>query len=221
MRVEVLKLGSSVGTETQQASILQSADAVLQSQVSALSNSQRIQQQAQSRGMTMPLPLDLHFLHVSGAGNVSKAIADVREPSPSDFLAGLQSERTHDGASVATAETTSAIGVLGGGAISDSSTGTSTPSGTGTPAVGGQTTTTTLTVAPPTTTGAATTAASDPSSTQTVPSTSADGGLGTGSSTPASTGATSSDGTSGAAGGADNVPPVTNTTSNGASGLAG
>jgi hypothetical protein len=217
MRVEVLKLGSSVGTEMQQASILQSANAVLQSQVSALSDSRRIVQQAERRGMTMPLPLDLHFVQASGPASVSRAIADVRGPAPAAFLARLQDERTQDGASVVNAETTSAIGVLGGGVISSGasdSSAASTSSGTGA-------TTTTLTVAPAAaatdTTAAGTAAGTDAPATQTQPSGGTEASQGAASSAPGS----ADPGTSDTAAATDNVPAVTDSASNGAASLAG
>jgi cell division protein FtsL len=192
MRVEVLKLGSSVGTEMQQASVLQSANAVMLSQVSALADSQRIEQLAKERGMVMPLPLDIHFVHASGAASVRKAIADIREPSPSTFLAGLASERTQDGESVTTAENTSAIGVQGGGAISSAATTATTPSAAGST---DQTSATDAT--------AADTNAADTSTANTT-----DGTAGSATQTESS-------------GVSDNVPPVTSTASNGGASLAG
>jgi cell division protein FtsL len=222
MRVEVLKLGSTVGTEMQQASVLQSANAVMQKQVSALSDNQRIEQLAEKRGMVMPLPLDLHFVHASGPANVSKAIADIREPSPTTFLAGLTNERVNDGASVVAAEQTSAIGVLGGGAISDGTSSSSTSSTTD-PTGATDTTTADTTTADTTTadTSSADTGATDAttagSSTQTQTSGATDGTQGTVSSTPGS----SDPGSSDSGDPTNSAPPVTNSDSNGASSLAG
>jgi stage V sporulation protein SpoVS len=237
MRVEVLKLGSSVGTDMQQASVLQSANAVKLEQVSALSDNQRIEQLAEKRGMVMPLPLDLHFVQASGATSVNRAIADIREPSPTTFLAGLKNERVDDGDSVVAAEQTSAIGVQGGGSISSGATGSNTSNGT-------DQTTTTLSAAPPGTAGDTTaadntaagntaadnTAGAGASDTQTQSSTSTADTQGTVAPPPASTasqgtasstpGSTDSS-TSGTAGGTGNAPPVTSTGSNGASNLAG
>jgi cell division protein FtsL len=186
MRVEVLKLGSSVGTEMQQASQLESANAVMLKQVSALSGNQRIEQLATKQGMVMPLPLDLHFVKASGSGNVSRAIADVRPPSPATFLSSLVDERQKDGASVVAAENTSAIGVQGGGAITggtgDLSTsgaaagstqittltlansGDGSPTSSGVAASSGDTTTSTGTAGADTTSGADTAATQTPSS---------------------------------------------------------
>jgi hypothetical protein len=126
MHVEVLKMGSSVGAEMQQASQLQSADGVLRAQVSQLSAPERIEQLAEGMGMFMPGPMDVHMLPAT-AGNVGKAISDIREPEPDSFLSGLESERALDGKVAAAAANTSAEGVLGGGALSATTTGQTTP----------------------------------------------------------------------------------------------
>jgi len=121
MHVEVLKMGSSVGAEMQQASQLQSADGVLRAQVSQLSAPERIEQLAEGMGMFMPGPMDVHMLPAT-AGNVGKAISNIREPEPDTFLAGLESERALDGKVAEAAANTSAEGVLGGGALSVTTT---------------------------------------------------------------------------------------------------
>ena len=122
MHVEVLKMGSSVGAEMQQASQLQSADGVLRAQVSQLSAPERIEQLAEGMGMFMPGPMDVHMLSAT-AGNVGKAISDIREPEPVSFLEGLESERALDGKVAEAAANTSAEGILGGGALSITPTG--------------------------------------------------------------------------------------------------
>jgi cell division protein FtsL len=202
MRVEVLKLGSSVGVEMQQASQLQSANAVMLNQVSALADNTRIEQLAEKQGMVMPLPLDLHFVRASGPVSVSRAIADVSEPAPATFLSSLLSEREQDGESVVAAAKRSAVGVLGGGSISTAATSSTTSS----TANGADQATTTLTVAP---SGAA--AQSTVAGATTAPT---DAGAAAASSSAPGT-------TSGAAGATDNVPPVTNTATDGAASLAG
>jgi cell division protein FtsL len=228
MRVEVLKLGSSVGTDMQQASVLQSANAVMLKQVSALSDNQRIEQLAEKRGMVMPLPLDLHFVRASGATSVNRAIADIREPSPTTFLAGLKNERVDDGDSVVAAEQTSAIGVQGGGSISSGATSSNTSNGT-------DQTTTTLSAAPLGTAGDTTaadntaadntaadnTASAGASDTQTQSSTSTADTQGTADSGTGPTDSSTSDSASGTADVTGNAPPVTSTGSNGAASLAG
>lgn len=93
MRVEVLKLGSSVGAETQRASVLQSSNATLRSQVSELSGSQRILQLAAGYGMIMPGPMDTHFVQASRAHNVGATIQSIHEPDRSVFLSGIANER--------------------------------------------------------------------------------------------------------------------------------
>jgi len=232
MRVEVLKLGSSVGSEMQQVSVLQSANAVKLKQVSALSDSARIEQQASKLGMVMPGPLDHHFIPASSGNNVNRAIADITAPSPALFLANLEDERKQDGESAATAAQTSAIGQQGGGEIAGSSGGSevSTP---------------TLTLTPP---GSSTNTAADPgaSATQTDTANAADATQGTNSAvtdTSDPTEATSDTTDPGAsdtvgatdptspdtpattdpssAGASDDTPPVTSTETNGAASLAG
>lgn len=198
MRVEVLKLGSSVGSEMQQASVLQSSNAELQNQVSALSTNQRIGQLASKQGMVMPGPLDVHFVHTSGAASVGKAIADISEPSPSAFLNSVVSERAQDGQTAVTAATTSAIGVLGGGSISSSTTSSNTSGSSGTAGTSGTTAQTTATLAAQSSSGTVAT-------------------QGATSSTPGST-ASSTPGTAAAT---DNVTAATSTESNGAASLGG
>ena len=78
MRVEVLKLGSSVGRELEQATQLESGNAALRAQVSELSGNQRIEQLAATMGMVMPGPMDIHFVRASAAGNVERG--DQRDP---------------------------------------------------------------------------------------------------------------------------------------------
>jgi hypothetical protein len=243
MRVEVLKLGSSVGTEIQQVSVLQSANAVLAKQDSALSDNARIQQDAYKLGMVMPGPLDHHFVQASSGNNVNRAIADVTEPSPASFLANLESERRQDGESADAAAQTSAIGEAGGGAIA---AGTSS----GSPAE----TTTTLTLTPA---GGTTNAAADPgaSTTQTDTANATGDSQGTDSAATDTSGATdptatdptdptatdttdpATTDTAGAADAtssgtpattdptnavaADDTPPVSSTETNGAASLAG
>jgi cell division protein FtsL len=210
MRVEVLKLGSSVGTEMQQASQLQSANAVMLKQVSALSNNTRIEQLAEKRGMVMPGPLDMHFVQAAGAANVNRAIANIREPAPAIFLASVRTERAQDPVSAAAAANRSAVGVLGGGILSSAGTSASITGATGqiatTPALA------------PTSTASNTTAVTGTSATETYPSSSTAATQGTGSS---ATAPSSSSTTAGTAGATNNVPPVTSTASNGAASLAG
>jgi cell division protein FtsL len=158
MRVEVLKLGSSVGVEMQQASQLQSANAVMLNQVSALADNTRIEQLADKQGMVMPLPLDLHFVRASGTPSVNRAIADVTEPAPATFLSSLLSEREQDGESIKAAAKRSAVGVLGGGSIT-----------AGTTSATSATTSTTLTT--PSTQAATDQAATDQTATDQTPTT--------------------------------------------------
>jgi hypothetical protein len=132
LRVEVLKLGSSVGRQLQQATTLQSSNAVLRSQVSKLSGNQRIEQLAQTYGMVMPGPMDIHFVKASSASHLGATIKGIQEPDRSDFLSSVASERQADGDSTIAAAESSAVGVLATGvsgstdaAVSDGATSTS------------------------------------------------------------------------------------------------
>ncbi len=227
MRVEVLKLGSSVGSEIQQVSELQSANAVMLKQVSALSDNTRIEQDASKLGMVMPGPLDHHFVSASSGNNVSRAIADITEPSPAAFLANLENERKQDGESADSAALRSAIGVAGGGAI-----------GTGSGAPDDSTPALTLT-----TPGATTDTAADPGATQTGTPAAAGGTQGTDPAVTSTADGTDSTATNPGAsdtagatdpttatpvttdpsstGATDATPPVTSTETNGAASLAG
>lgn len=144
LRVEVLKLGSSVGRQLQQVTVLQSANAVLRSQVSALSDNARIEGMAETMGMVMPGPMDIHFLKSSVGLHVGAAIRAISAPSPSAFLNGIAAERYTNANSTTVAANQSAIGALSTGTITGSgSTSSSTPTaatGTGASGAAGATT---------------------------------------------------------------------------------
>jgi hypothetical protein len=164
MRVEVLKLGSSVGRQLEQATALESGNAALRAQVSELSGNQRIEQLAATMGMIMPGPMDIHFVRASAVGNVNAAIRGIHAPASQTFLSGIASERQTDANNTVGAADTSAVGVLGGGTVATPTTGTPT-SGTptsGTPTSGTPTTGTGMYNAAATNTS---TAGTDPSTT--------------------------------------------------------
>ncbi len=83
LRVEVLKLGSGVGRELQQATALESSNQVLRSQVSALSDNQRIVRLGTQMGMVMAGPTAIHFVRAAVGRHVSAAIANIHAPSSS------------------------------------------------------------------------------------------------------------------------------------------
>ncbi len=148
LRVEVLKLTSGVGTQIQEASELQSSNATLRSSVSELSGNQRIEQLAESMGMVMPGPMDVHFVPVAAGTHLASAIKGIHTPESDTFLTSLVAEREADGTSVAQAVNTSAEGDLAtpvsSGTTSDSGgTGTADSSG-----ISAQTTDSTTDVAP-------------------------------------------------------------------------
>ena len=70
LRVEVLKLGSSVGRQIQQATMLASSNSELRKQISALSDNRRITTLAERYGMHMPNPLDIHILQSADGAHV-------------------------------------------------------------------------------------------------------------------------------------------------------
>ncbi|HET9094735.1 MAG TPA: hypothetical protein VFN36_06565 [Solirubrobacteraceae bacterium] len=96
LRVEVLKLGSSVGTQIQQATLLQSSNAVLRSEISALSDNQRIEALAGRYGMHLPDPLAVHFVQATAGRHVGAAMRNITAPAPSTFLSGLAAEQQAD-----------------------------------------------------------------------------------------------------------------------------
>ena len=148
LRVEVLKLGSGVGTEIQQATALQSSNSALRAEISALSDNQRIATLAQGYGMHMPNPLDVHFVQASVGRHVQAAIHNISAPSGATFLTGLAAEQqasqqsnqavaVMNGATPTTAtgtgpSATPAAGATGASSVSPSGTGSvSTATGGG------------------------------------------------------------------------------------------
>ena len=119
LRVEVLKLGSGVGAQVQQATLLESSNAVLRSQISALSDSSRIIKLAESYGMHMPDPLDVHLVSAAAGTHVGAAERNIAPPSRTTFLSGLVAEQQTDSQASANAAAQSAAA---GGATSTSST---------------------------------------------------------------------------------------------------
>jgi cell division protein FtsL len=212
LRVEVLKLGSTVGSQVQLAAVLQSSNSQLRAEISALSDNQRIEKLAQDYGMQMPQPLDLHFLPGSSGRDVGAAIRNISAPSRSTFLTNLATERQSNLRQAAQNSTLSAIGgpasspVTTGsssalGATSVTSAGTGLPSGTSTGSIqvgaSGSGALATATTTPATTTSSGTSSAA----TGSVSSSSTTGTAVTGTSYPSTTGSSGTTGTSGTAGG--------------------
>jgi cell division protein FtsL len=141
LRVEVLRLGSAVGSQVQQAAVLASGNSQLRAEISALSDNQRIESLAGQYGMRMPTPLDLHFLRGSSGRDAAAAIRNITPPSRSTFLSGLAAERQNNLLKAAANSTLSAIGgpanslstttTLGTASLSSAPTGVSTASTTG------------------------------------------------------------------------------------------
>jgi hypothetical protein len=110
LRVEVLKLGAGVGSQVQQATALQSSNAALRSQISALSDNSRIETLAASYGMHEPNALDPHFLQASAGRHVAAAIRNISAPSPQQYLTQLAAEEHSDQASSEAGTSLSAVG---------------------------------------------------------------------------------------------------------------
>jgi cell division protein FtsL len=133
MRVEVLKLGVSVGRSLAVVSQLQSENQTLRANVASLSNAARIERLAATMGMVMPGPLDVHFIAASGANDLGAAVAGIVGPDPTTFEAGLQTQAAANSASIsafAAPATTS-------GTSSSTATVATTPSSTAVTTAGG------------------------------------------------------------------------------------
>jgi hypothetical protein len=176
LRVEVLKLGSSVGRQLQQATTLESGNAALRAQVSALSGNQRIEQLASTMGMTMPGPMDTHFVNASSGAKVNAAIRGIHVPSAQTFLSGIASERQTDAKNTLGAANISAVGALGG-TVPTSTAGTSTAgtSTAGTSTLGTSSAGTPTSGTPTSVTSASNVAATNTSTAGTTPNTSTAG----------------------------------------------
>ncbi len=110
VRVEVLKLGAGVGTQVQEATALESSNAVLRAQIAALSDSSRILRMAAGYGMVMPNVLDIHFVQSADGRNVTDAIRNIAPPAPTTYLNGLVAERQLDARATIAGSNLSAIG---------------------------------------------------------------------------------------------------------------
>src|SRR5579875_875037 len=245
LRVEVLKLGASVGSEVQQATQLQSANAALRTQISALSDNQRITRLAASYGMRNPDALEAHFLQATVGHHVAAAIRNISAPSRSNFLTGLVAEVQTDQLSAQAGSSLSAVGGQPASGTPLSTTSTTTSSGTTSSGTTGSVTTDSVTSGAPSSTGYSTPSTSGVTS---APSADAGGSGSTASSlgaaaptssgssvpssgnattdaaaTGSSTGATSSGGTvsdTSSSGLPSSTPPVT-ASANGAAGIGG
>jgi hypothetical protein len=158
LRVEVLKLGSGVGAQIQQATLLESSDSVLRSQISELSDNHRIITLAGDYGMYMPDPLDVHLVASAAGTHLGAAARNVSAPSRTTFLSGVATEQQAGGQGTQTVSSTTTSGV----ADATSSTANNTSGG----AVSGTTNTSVASTTGADTTGA-TTSGLDTSSSRT------------------------------------------------------
>jgi hypothetical protein len=227
LRVEVLKLGSSVGSDVAEVSTLQAGNQVLRSRISELSGNQRIEQLAGEMGMVMPGPMDIHFVQASTAKQVAGAIRSIQAPETTTFLNGLATEREADTSNpITTTDTGTAVdqgtdstGTAVDGSTSDTaSTATSTTDPTtDASTTDASTTDSTSGGTPPATdaTGATDTGATDTGATDVTGTADATGTEDTTGATDPSTGTDQSSGTDSPSTTAPIVP------ANGGSALAG
>lgn len=123
LRVVVLKLGARVGSQIQQATLLESSNATLRTRISALSDNRRIEALAQGLyGMHMPSPLDIHIVQSATGSHLAAAIHNISAPARSNFLTGLVSEQQ------ASERATAAIAAVNGTSVTATTTSTATGS---------------------------------------------------------------------------------------------
>jgi hypothetical protein len=85
MQVEVLKLGASIGRSLERSTALEGRNELLQANVAALADDQRIERLAAKMGMIMPGPDQVGFLASAPNGNLGRAIANIQAPDPGNF----------------------------------------------------------------------------------------------------------------------------------------
>jgi cell division protein FtsL len=84
MQVSLLKLNSGIGRAVQTASTLERSNSTLRAEISTLSAGDRIQRLAEARGMVMPAPSDIAYLHAGDThGDAIRAARQMRAPDPS------------------------------------------------------------------------------------------------------------------------------------------
>lgn len=91
-QVEVLKLGASMGRWVERSAALTSHNQALQASVATLSDDQRIERRAAQMGMVMPAATAITFLPERSGQEVRGALAAMRGPDPTQFLATLQAQ---------------------------------------------------------------------------------------------------------------------------------
>lgn len=125
MRVEVLKMGASVGRATTQASTLESSNELLLASVSTLSSDQRIEAlAARDYNMVMPGPSAIHYIR-AGSGNAATVIAP---PDPASFRESVAEGLVTDPNTVIPTDTLSAVGSSTVDSGTSSTTGVTDPS---------------------------------------------------------------------------------------------
>jgi len=84
MQVSMLKLNSGIGRAAQTVTTLERSNSALRGQITGLSGGDRIQRLAESRGLVMPAPGDVAYLHAGSLGeDAARAARRMRAPSPS------------------------------------------------------------------------------------------------------------------------------------------
>jgi cell division protein FtsL len=133
LRVAVLKLGSSVGSQIQQATMLESSNTTLRARISALSDNGRIEKMAEAYGMHMPNPLDEHFVAAGATSHLRSALGNISAPASSTFLTGLASEQQSDLTATQQGSSLSAVGASTGTATTSGAAGTAASTATASP----------------------------------------------------------------------------------------
>jgi len=157
MQVEVLKLGTSMGSSIERSSALQSQNELLQASVATLADDQRIERLAATMGMVMPGPTAVAFLSAPSEGSVGQALANIHAPDPTGFAAAVSAQ----------AAAAAAAGVAGSTMSTPSQAGPASSSTAGVPGSTSTASPSSVAVAPgqTSTTSTATAAAQSPAST--------------------------------------------------------
>jgi len=170
MQVEILKLGTRVGSSIERSTALQSQNELLQARVATLSDDQRIERLAAGMGMVMPAPGQVAFLYPQAGNAVGRALANIHAPDAAAFageLAAAASASLQSAAAPAGASPAGSGAQTGAAAPSPSGAAAPTPPSATQPTSSAATPPAAQSTAPPST------VQSTPSTTQTTPASSA------------------------------------------------
>ena len=80
--VSLLELNSGITRTNERAAALKRENAGLRQEVASLGSSERIQALAAERGMVLPAPADVHYVHANPAVDAPRALRQMGEPAP-------------------------------------------------------------------------------------------------------------------------------------------